>query len=489
MALGMTLENDWPECDLSDCETLTIPGTPLRLPIRAGQPHAILQAFFRDVNEFIEPAENAAGFTDEGSWTEDNSVWTSNHKGATAVDWNWRDHPLGVKDGGWGGSVLIPGDQVPAVRELLAWYEGMVYWGNDWESPVDSMHFQMGYNTFGAANFARVDNFIQRKIRADGFSTYRRGGVPRGGGTAPTNPAQPKTGLTGMVLFNIAAQPKPPRVGLPRYEELLPLILQMFHITEANTIDRRAMVIGQLYAENGAMFYRREIASGAEYEGRVDLGNTRPGDGVRFAGRGWIQLTGRANYTAFSGWMYREGRAPTPTHYVDNPELVETDEGAMWATAYYLKVARPTFMQRADARDIVGCTRLVNGGTNGLATRQAYYQRALAANAELLDPEPTDELEELMAMSTPSLSIYATAGEPDVPVAVMIAAIDAHGPHEPYIEGKARKGDPEAIRLVARTANGQGKYTYPAAIKQATDVFNEIAAAHPEYIKAALAGK
>jgi hypothetical protein len=80
---------------------------------------------------------------------------------------NWDDHPFQVKG-------TFSDEQVGTINELLDYYEGVVFWAGKWESPVDEMHWQMGYDTYGQP---RTQSFIDRKIRPDGFSFFRKGVV------------------------------------------------------------------------------------------------------------------------------------------------------------------------------------------------------------------------------------------------------------------------------------------------------------------------
>ena len=73
----------------------------------------------------------------------------------------------------------------------------------------------------------------------------------------------------------------------------------------------------------------REYASGQAYEGRRDLGNTRPGDGVRFKGRGIFQTTGRSNYLQLG---IKKGRRDL---FINTPALLEQPEYAVWSACEY----------------------------------------------------------------------------------------------------------------------------------------------------------
>ncbi len=132
-----------------------------------------------------------------------------------------------------------------------------------------------------------------------------------------------------------------------------------------DTPQRQAAFLSQIAHESGSLRYVREIASGATYEGRRDLGNTEPGDGMRFKGRGLLQITGRHNYGLCSIALYGDERL------LDKPWLLESAVGACRSAAWYWSAFG--LNEIADAGDIKRMTRRINGGLNGRAERQAYY--------------------------------------------------------------------------------------------------------------------
>lgn len=143
------------------------------------------------------------------------------------------------------------------------------------------------------------------------------------------------------------------------------------HFKEYGLMDsplRLAHFFAQLAHESGGFRYMEEIASGQAYEGRADLDNVQPGDGRRFKGRGPIQLTGRANYRLF-------GRA-LGLDFEAHPEIVALPSIGLLAACHYWRMRG--LNELADADDVVAVTKRVNGGTNGLADRQAYLAKAKA---------------------------------------------------------------------------------------------------------------
>lgn len=118
--------------------------------------------------------------------------------------------------------------------------------------------------------------------------------------------------------------------------------------------------LAQLAHESGNFRYMEEIASGAAYEGRKDLGNVEKGDGIRFKGRGPIQLTGRINYRKYGQELGID--------FENNPEIVALPSiGFLVACKYWNDNNLNTF---ADYDDVITITRRINGGTNGLEDRK-----------------------------------------------------------------------------------------------------------------------
>jgi len=110
------------------------------------------------------------------------------------------------------------------------------------------------------------------------------------------------------------------------------------------------------------------IAEGM-YGHRTDLGNTKDGDGGLFFGRGLIQLTGRANYTSFA-------TAIGKPEIIEHPELVETPEYACLSAGWFWSTRKLNAL--ADSADYTTMTKRINGGTLGLAEREANIKKVLA---------------------------------------------------------------------------------------------------------------
>lgn len=136
---------------------------------------------------------------------------------------------------------------------------------------------------------------------------------------------------------------------------------------------RIAHFMGQVTHECAGFRTTEEFASGAAYEGREDLGNTRPGDGRRYKGRGLIQLTGRANYRNIGG------KLGLPLE--DDPQLAAEPATSLKIACEYWKTRN--INEAADRDDLMQATRRVNGGLNGLEERRAYLRKAKTALAKL----------------------------------------------------------------------------------------------------------
>jgi len=131
---------------------------------------------------------------------------------------------------------------------------------------------------------------------------------------------------------------------------------------------RAAHFLAQIIHESGSFNYTVELDSGEAYEGRADLGNTQPGDGPLYKGRGFIQLTGRANYSLYGLYL--------GVDLISAPDLVATTYPADVSGWFW---ANHSLNALADADNVNAITRMINGGYNGLQDRIFYLQKAKAA--------------------------------------------------------------------------------------------------------------
>lgn len=173
---------------------------------------------------------------------------------------------------------------------------------------------------------------------------------------------------------------------LDRVVKPLNAAMDEFRIVE--NVGRETAFLAQLAHESAGFHYLRELASGKAYEGREDLGNTEPGDGVMFKGWGWMQTTGRKNTRNVSLRLFGDERLIEDPELIDPPslELAARAAGDFWTIGAGENLSRRAIAagaqpgvnlnDLADRGEFTLITLCINGGMNGYADRVAYWERA-----------------------------------------------------------------------------------------------------------------
>ncbi|HYP52127.1 MAG TPA: peptidoglycan-binding protein [Pyrinomonadaceae bacterium] len=278
-------------------------------------------------------------------------------KGEDVLRWqeflNAQGFPVGSADGDFGSRTFQATVQFQRRHGLGS--DGVV--GNNTLNQAR----QLGFDEGGGAT----------PVAGDGATTATGDGgaspTPEGGGTssAPADVPASLGPFNQQALAQIMPNLKADKRAL--YYPFLVAAMVEFDIT---TPLRIAAFVAQLAHESAEFRFMEEIwgptAAQKRYEGRKDLGNTQPGDGFRFKGRGPIQITGRANYTKYGNLLGID--------LVANPALAATPEVGFRTAGLYWKMNNCNAL--ADQQRFVAITKAINGGTNGLQDREKYYDRA-----------------------------------------------------------------------------------------------------------------
>ena len=227
-------------------------------------------------------------------------------------------------------------------------------WSGDPHKALD-VDGQIGPNTIDALR--AFETRAMGLPSSDGLVTPGDATMARLLAGLPPGPTKEKLGL-------VMPRAMPRRIDL--YYEPLVKGMTRYGIDSPRQI---AHFIAQLAHESGSLLYAEELADGSAYNGRTDLGNTQPGDGPRFKGRGLIQLTGRNNYADYSRF--------TGIDYVSDPARLATDPFACVDVACWFWKTRG-IGPLAEADDARAVTKRINGGYNGLDDRLEHLARAKA---------------------------------------------------------------------------------------------------------------
>jgi predicted chitinase len=191
------------------------------------------------------------------------------------------------------------------------------------------------------------------------------------GSGAPVNPP-PATGKPAIEIItpNLVRQIFSPQTPLKNIKAHLPAVLQAMGEAEMTDKNMLLMALATIRVETEGFEPISEFRSKFNtsptghpfdlYDNRKDLGNQGPPDGERFKGRGFIQLTGRANYREHGAAIGLGSRL------LEHPELANDSIIAARLLASFLKAKERAIKEALLERNFKLARRLVNGGSHGL---------------------------------------------------------------------------------------------------------------------------
>lgn len=264
-----------------------------------------------------------------------------------------------------------------------------------------------------------------------------------GGGPIKPPPPSPKRDEAEKLLIAAAI-----KAGITDPTEIAMLLAQAAHESggfksiEENlnySADRLLQIFPKYFNPAMAQKYARKPVEIANIAYGKRMGNKDPGDGYKYRGRGFMQLTGRSNYEALAK-KYPQAK---------NPDWVSTPEGAAASAVYFwTNIASGALRQRAQGGDVLGATRIVNGGTNGLADRRnefGFYMKKIKSGELPID----------------AASVKTGETESEGPATASAAREDGAGPSTTSLDVMAAGAGQDSPETVAQTESSKSTANVP----------------------------
>lgn len=244
-----------------------------------------------------------------------------------------------------------------------------------------------------------------------------------------------------------------PTLPAAKRDQYLPFINAIMPMYEIDSPLREAAFIAQIAHESGELKFWEEIwgptAAQKRYEPPSDLaarlGNTQPGDGKRYRGRGPIQITGRSNYRKYGSLVGFDLEG--------NPDLAATTQVGLQVAGEFWR--SNGLNELADAQDFTNITKRINGGLNGLASRQKYYETA----KRVLGVSASFGSFTARAVSRGAMASALADSAPDAPAPVPPASLPRGQEAIEEIIGNAPTGDAPKPAAKKKSAPGLAKKT------------------------------